>query len=358
MTMEIRAEVRPLRLVPSYPFRIARSEHAAYDHRVVRLEHDGDVGLGEAAPSARYGETAATVDAALAELVPLLGEDPLAIAAVEARWDARLRGNASAKAALSAALHDLVARRHGVPVYRWLGLDLDRIPPTSFTIGIGPEEETRRKVAAAGAYRVLKVKMGYEGDLEALALVRDLTDKPIRVDANEGWSRAGAEARLGALEEMGVELLEQPLPADDLEGLARVAAATPIPVVADESCRTAADLERLLGVVDAVNVKLAKCGSVAGAVRLMTAARALRFGVFLGCMVESSLGVAAAAHLAPLADWVDLDGHLLLAGDPFTGLRLEEGRVLPDPDAPGLGVVPADPSADGPQGSGTGFATT
>ena len=333
-------EKRPVTLTPTHPFRIARSEHAAYHHWLVRVEHDGDEGWGEAAPSRRYGETADTVASALGELLPLIGDDPYATAAIERRLDGHLWENASAKTAISAALYDLIGRRHGLPLYRWLGLDLARVPPTSFTIGIADPEEMRRKVGEADPYPILKIKMGFAGDVEVLERIRGMTDKPIRVDANEGWTRAEALARLPALEDLGVELLEQPVPAADREGLALVSGATAIPVVADESCRTTADLAGLLGVVDAVNVKLAKTGSIGEAVRLMTAARALHFGVFLGCMVESSLGIAAAAHLAPLADWVDLDGHLLLSDDPFEGLRLEDGRVLPDADAPGLGVRP------------------
>ena len=338
--MTIAFEKHPVTLTPTHPFRIARSEHAAYHHWLVRVEHDGDEGWGEAAPSRRYGETAESVAAALDELLPLIGDDPYATAAIERRLDGHLWENASAKTAISAALYDLVGRRHGLPLYRWLGLDLARIPPTSFTIGIAEPEEMRRKVEEASAYPILKIKMGFAGDVEVLERIRAMTDKPIRVDANEGWTRAEALARLPALEELGVERLEQPVPAADRDSLALVSGATAIPVVADESCRTTADLAGLLGVVDAVNVKLAKTGSIGEAVRLMTAARALHFGVFLGCMVESSLGIAAAAHLAPLADWVDLDGHLLLSDDPFEGLRLEDGRVLPDPDAPGLGVRP------------------
>lgn len=340
----IATAIRPLTLTPEHPFRIARSEHRTYEHRLVRLEHEGVVGWGEAAPSRRYGETAGTVQAALEELLPLVGDDPYALEAIDRRMGSMLWENASAKAAISMALHDLLGRRHSLPLYRWLGLDLARVPPTSFTIGIDEPEAMREKVRAAERYPILKIKMGFDRDVEVLETIRAATDKPIRVDANEGWSRAGALARLPALEELGVELLEQPVPAADMEGLAAVAAATAIPVVADESCRTSADLAGLQGVVDVVNVKLAKCGGIREAVRLMTAARALHFGVFLGCMVESSLGIAAAAHLAPLADSVDLDGHLLLARDPFTGLRFEEGRVLPDPDAPGLGVEAADPS--------------
>jgi L-alanine-DL-glutamate epimerase-like enolase superfamily enzyme len=334
----IRWEKRPLELVPTHPFKIARSEHAKYDHWLVRLDHEGDEGWGEAAPSRRYGETAGTVAAALDELGPLLGDDPAALTAIEARWRGSLWENSSAKAALSMALYDLLGRRHHLPLYRWFGLELSSTPATSFTIGIGDPDSMRRKVEEAAPYPILKIKMGFEGDLAVLEEIRAMTDKPIRVDANEGWNRREALERIPALEEMDVELLEQPVPADDLNGLALISAATSIPVVADESCRTTADLEGLLGAVDAVNIKLAKCGSVGEAYRLMTAARTLHFGVFLGCMVESSLGIAAAAHLAPLADWVDLDGHLLLADDPFIGLRFERGRVLPDADAPGLGV--------------------
>ncbi|HET6362861.1 MAG TPA: dipeptide epimerase [Gemmatimonadota bacterium] len=338
--MTIAFEKRPVTLTPTHPFRIARSEHAAYHHWLVRVEDGGDEGWGEAAPSRRYGETAETVAAALDDLLPLIGEDPYATAAIERRLDGHLWENASAKTAISTALYDLIGRRHGLPLYRWLGLDLSRVPPTSFTIGIADPDAMRRKVEEATTYPILKIKMGFAGDVEVLERIRAMTDKPIRVDANEGWTRAEALARLPALEELGVELLEQPVPAADRDGLALVSGATAIPVVADESCRTTADLAGLLGVVDGVNVKLAKAGSIGEAVRLMTAARALHFGVFLGCMVESSLGIAAAAHLAPLADWVDLDGHLLLSDDPFEGLRLEDGRVLPDPDAPGLGVRP------------------
>ena len=336
----MRSQTRRVVLTPAHPFRIARSEHRSYEHWLVGLEHEGDEGWGEAAPSRRYGETAATVEAALGELLPLVGEDPYALSAIERRLNSHLWENASAKTAISMALHDLLGRRHGLPLYRWLGLDLEDVPPTSFTIGIDEPERMREKVAEAEPYPILKIKMGFEDDVEVLETIRGATDKPIRVDANEGWSRREALERIPALEDLGVELLEQPVRAADREGLAQVTTATDIPVVADEACRTSDDLVDLLGVVDVVNVKLAKCGSIPEAVRLMTAARALGFEVFLGCMVESSLGIAAAAHLAPLADYVDLDGHLLLTDDPYTGLRFESGRVLPDPERPGLGVEP------------------
>jgi L-alanine-DL-glutamate epimerase-like enolase superfamily enzyme len=338
--MAIRAETELLELTTTHPFRISRSVHAHYQRWLVRLEHDGDVGWGEAASTERYGETAETVAHALDQIVPLLGDDPYAIDTIEARIADHLEANPSAKTAVSMALHDLVARRHGLPLYRWFGLDLDSIPPTSFTIGIDEPEVMRQKVAEAEPYSTLKIKMGFEGDIEVLEMLRRATDKPIRIDANEGWSRQEALDRLGALEELGVELLEQPLDSADLEGLAAVSNATELPVAADESCMTSADLKSLIGVVDVINVKVAKCGSLAEARRTMEAASALGFEVFLGCMVESSLGISGAAHLAPLADYVDLDGHLLLADDPFEGLRFEDGRVLPAAEALGLGVEP------------------
>ena len=211
----------------------------------------------------------------------------------------------------------------------------------------------RRKVEEADPYPILKIKMGFAGDVDVLERIRAMTDKPIRVDANEGWTRAEALARLPALEDLGVELLEQPVPAADREGLALVSGATAIPVVADESCRTTADLAGLLGVVDAVNVKLAKTGSIGEAVRLMTAARALHFGVFLGCMVESSLGIAAAAHLAPLAG---LGGP----GRPPAPLRrpVRGAPARGRPRAPGPRRPRSGSPAEGVEPPGTAFALT
>ncbi|HUP01548.1 MAG TPA: enolase C-terminal domain-like protein, partial [Gemmatimonadota bacterium] len=205
----IHSERLPLALTPRHPFKIARSEHTRYDHWLVRLEHEGDTGRGEAAPSRRYGETAGTAAAALDELLPLVGDDPYAIEEIEGRLNSLLWQNASAKAAVSMALHDLLGRRHGLPLYRWLGLDLNRVPPTSFTIGIDAPEVMRSRVADAEPFPILKIKLGFDGDVEVLETIRGLTEKPIRVDANEGWTRAGALARIPVLEELAVELLEQ-----------------------------------------------------------------------------------------------------------------------------------------------------
>lgn len=246
------------------------------------------------------------------------------------------------------ALHDWLGRRTGLPVWRLLGADLDRIPCTSLTIGIlSPGEAARRaqELQAAGA-RCLKVKLGSpEGiaaDRAMLAAVRQAVrpDMALRVDANGGWSARACERMLPWLADQGVELVEQPLPAGQEARLAEVRADSPVPLFADESCRTAEDAARLAGLVDGVNLKLMKAGGVREGLRLIHTARAHGLRVMIGCMSESSLGISAAAALGAFADFLDLDSHLNLAQDPFHGLRWEEGRVVPSL-APGLGVAPA-----------------
>jgi L-alanine-DL-glutamate epimerase-like enolase superfamily enzyme len=206
-------------------------------------------------------------------------------------------------------------------------------------VAIGEPQTIPAAIAAAEGFERLKIKMGDAGDGERLAAVAAAAGgRPLRVDVNGGWSAEQTVARLGELEAAGVELLEQPVPTEDLEGMARVRAHARLPLVADEPACTAGDLRRLLGRVDAVNVKLAKTGGIRPALRMIHAARALGMRVMLGCMVESSVGIAAAAALSPLTDWTDLDGQRLLADDPASGLELADGRILPPADRPGLGV--------------------
>ena len=248
----------------------------------------------------------------------------------------------SAQAALDAALHDLAGRRLGVPVRELLGLDRRPLPPTSWTIGVDPIPEALAKVAAAGQFEVIKLKMGVAGDIELLRAVRGATRQAIRVDANEGWTLEGARERLPELAALGVEFVEQPLPEASLAETRELRRTSPLPLIADESVHDARDIPRLAEAFDGINVKLAKCGGIAPAIALIAAARAHGMKVLLGCMIESSLGIAAALAVAPLVDWVDLDGHLLIDNDPFAGLGLAGGRLVPA-DAPGLGVEPVTP---------------
>jgi L-alanine-DL-glutamate epimerase-like enolase superfamily enzyme len=323
-----------------HPFTIARGGASEWHVVWVRVcDDDGVEGWGEADPSRFYGETADTVVAALAQLAPVIERcDPWALESVEAELGRVIRYNGSAKTAVSAALHDLAGKRLGVPVYRLLGLDPACAPRSSFTIGIGSDAELRRKVAEAAEYPVLKVKLGTDRDEEILRTVRDAApDKVLRVDANAAWTAKRALRMIELLAECGVEFVEQPLPPHDVAGLRFVRERSPLPVIADESCVTSTDIPRLVGAVDGINIKLSKCGGLREAIRMVAVARAHGLLVMMGCMIETSLGIAAAAHLAPLLDYADLDGAALLADDPFRGPSIAGGRISV-PATAGLGV--------------------
>ena len=327
---------RTVQLALAEEFGIARGSRTTQAVVQVELEHDGLTARGEAAPVYYRGESAESATDFLADAAPKLGDDPFAL---EETLGA-LRGDAAGRAALDAALHDWIGRRLGVPVWRLLGLS--RVGPvTSYTIGIDTLEGTRERARGARRFRALKVKVGGAEDLARLEVVRSESDAPLRVDANEGWTLEQARELVPALMELGVELIEQPFPAADLDSFRALRELQPRPpVVVDEGCHDLSDVAGCASYADGINVKLAKCGGLREAVRMVHAARALGLRTMLGCMIESELGIAPAAQIASLFDWVDLDGHLLLADRPFTGLELSAGRVLPS-EGPGLGVAPA-----------------
>jgi L-Ala-D/L-Glu epimerase len=331
-------DVEVLELRTKHPFVIARGGQSEHRTVWVRLtDSEGLEGWGEAAPSKFYGETAESAVAALKVYGAMLPDDPFNVEHAEQSWATKLRGNASARAALSAALHDLIGKRLDVPVYRLWGLDPCAAPKSTFTIGLDAPERIKAKVREAEEYPILKVKLGTDQDIEILRAIREATDKELRVDANCGWTVKRTIRMLPVLEEFGVTVLEQPLPPHDHDGLAVVSAQAAIPVIADESCLTAVDIPPLVGKVDGINIKLAKCGGLREALRMIAVARAHGLMVMVGCMIESSLGITAAAHFTPLVDIVDLDGAALLADDPFTGARIDGGQVTL-PNGPGLGV--------------------
>ncbi len=336
MALKLTTEVITLRT--RHPFVIARG--GGDDYRVVwvRLtDDDGLEGWGEADPSSYYGETADTVLATLRKLEPYLPQDPFNLEEAEGRFVKLAPRHGAARAALSAALHDLVGKRLGQPLWRLWGLEPARAPCSSFTIGLDTPPKMRDKVAEAAQYPILKIKLGTDRDEEILRTIRDATDKPIRVDANAGWSRERALRMLPVLREFGVEFVEQPLPAEDLEGIAAVRRQQVLPVVVDESCIVAADVPRVAAAADGINIKLAKCGSLREALRMIATARAHGMLVMVGCMIESSLGITAAAHFTPLVDAADLDGAALTSNDPFVGATIDRGQIRL-PTAPGLGV--------------------
>jgi L-alanine-DL-glutamate epimerase-like enolase superfamily enzyme len=339
--MKITHEVLPLKT--RYPFVIARGGYAAHENVVVRItDRDGIEGLGEAAPNRFYGESVATVAAAVEQFAPVLGSaDSWSLEAIESSLNRALRGNGSAKSAISAALHDIIGKRLGVPVYRLWGLDPSDAGESSFTIGIADNDGLRQRVADAAQYPILKVKLGTDRDTEIVRVVRDAAPgKRLRVDANAAWSASHAVKMIDFLADHDVEFVEQPVAQHDIEGLRFVRSRSKLPIIADESCLVATDVPRLAGAVDGVNLKLAKCGSLREAIRIVHTARSFGMSVMAGCMIESSLGISAVAQLAPLLDHADLDGAALLAEDPFTGTTIDGGKIRL-PDGPGLGVKEA-----------------
>jgi L-alanine-DL-glutamate epimerase-like enolase superfamily enzyme len=248
-------------------------------------------------------------------------------------------GQPAAEAAVDMALRDLAGKRLGVPLYELLGIETGSMPPTSFTIGMDTPEIVEEKVREAADFRVLKVKMGSTRDRQVLEAVRRVSDRPVRVDANEGWTLSDALARLEWLEDKGVELVEQPLPANQIDEMKELKKVSPLPLFADESVGRALDIPRLAEAFDGINIKLMKCGGLGEALRMIHVARAHDMKVMLGCMVESSLAITAAAHIAPLVDHADLDGNLLITNDPFVGAGVSAGRLVL-PSEPGLGVHP------------------
>jgi L-alanine-DL-glutamate epimerase-like enolase superfamily enzyme len=308
----------------------------------VRLIRDGVTGHGEGAPIIRYKENAAGAEEAVLSVRDLVtGSDPWQFEKLLGEIFRRVPGQYAAKAALDIALMDWVGQKLGVPLYRFFGLDPSDAPITTFSIGIDTPEVTRQKVREAQAFPVLKIKVGLDTDDATIAAVRSATNKPLRVDANEGWKdKEVAVRKINWLATQGVEFVEQPMPAEMLEETRWVRERVRLPLIADEACQRARDIPKLLGIFDGVNVKLDKAGGILEAFKMIQIARALGLKTMLGCMVSSSVSVTAASHLSPLVDYADLDGNLLIANDPFAGVQVRNGKLLL-PDRPGLGLNPA-----------------
>ncbi|HEY9225482.1 MAG TPA: dipeptide epimerase [Gemmatimonadaceae bacterium] len=325
----------------THPFVIARG--STTEHRLIRVritDDDGLEGWGEAAPNRFYGETADTALGALARLTPVVeAANAWHLEDIEVEMNRALRFNGSVKSAISAAFHDLAGKRLGVPVYKLWGLDPAKAPLSSFTIVIAAnDDELRQRIQEAASYPVLKIKLGTDHDEHIIRTVREAApDKVLRVDANAAWTAKQALQMMDVLVECGVEYVEQPLPAHDIDGLRFVRDRGALPVIADESCVVATDIPKLVGAVDGINIKLSKCGGLREALKMIATARSHGMLVMAGCMIETSLGITAATHFAPLLDYADFDGAALLADDPYVGATIPGGKIT-IPEAPGLGV--------------------
>jgi L-alanine-DL-glutamate epimerase-like enolase superfamily enzyme len=335
----VKLEVKTKRLNLTHTWTISRNSSDFKDNVFVRITCDGITGYGEAAPNVRYGENAELTTQRINEARPVFEKNSLFhFASIKDALDAQILNQSCAKAALDIAVMDWIGKAFNTPLYRMFGLNPDNAPVTSFSIGIDTAEVVKQKTREAEPYPILKIKVGRDNDEEIIGAVRSVTDKVIRVDANEGWkTKEAALEKILWLQKQGVELIEQPMPSDMIEETAWLRERVDIPILADEAVKSAADIPKLAKAYDGINIKLMKSGGIQEALRMIYMAKALGMKIMIGCMIESSVAIAAAAHLTPYLDYADLDGNLLISNDPFKGLACDKGRLALT-EKPGLGV--------------------
>ena len=338
----MRLSYEPYELELKHVFTVASYSRKTTPGVQVRIEYGGVTGYGEASMPPYLGQSVESVTAFLSKVDMTRYPDPFLLEDILTDIDSLSPGDSAAKAAIDIALHDLVGKLLGQPWYRLLGLDPSKAPSTTFTIGIDTPEVVREKtIECAGLYNILKVKVGVPGDRELVETVRSVTDLPLAVDANQGWTdRSKALDEIFWLADHGVVMVEQPMAVGRPDDNAWLTERSPVPVFADEAVQRLRDIPSLQGVYSGINIKLMKCTGMREAWKMICAARALGMKAMLGCMTETSCGISAAAQLSPAVDFADLDGNLLISNDLFSGVTVTSGRLTLPPDRPGIGVLP------------------
>ncbi|HQU84378.1 MAG TPA: dipeptide epimerase [Pyrinomonadaceae bacterium] len=323
-----------------HTFRIARNARNFVPVVILTLEHDGIIAYGEASPNVRYGEDVETLNAFFSKINLEQFDSPFAVDEILNYVDSLAVGNNSAKCAVDIALHDWIGKKLDIPLWKMFGLNPANAPFSSFTIAIDEKEIVRQKVLEATDFPILKIKVGLENDREMVETIREITDKPLYVDANEGWkTRKKALESVRWLKDKNVTFIEQPMPAAQFEDIKFLRDHSEIPLIADESVLHLEDVPKLSEAFDGINIKLMKSGGIREAVKMIHTAKALKMKVMMGCMIETAVGISAAAQLSPLLDYCDLDGNVLISNDPFDGSRNIKGR-LKLTEKSGLGVSP------------------
>lgn len=332
--------VRPYTLSLRHVFTIASGSRSTTPVVLIRLDYEGLSGYGEASMPPYLGESHDTVLTFMEKIDLSTFPDPFNTAAILDYVDGLAAGNTAAKAAVDIALHDLLGKLMGQPWHRIWGYNPTTTPFTSFTIGIDTPEIVRQKVSEAEPYKILKVKLGLDTDKMMIETIREVTDKPLCADINQGWKNRDIALEMAHwLADQGVVFLEQPMPKEQLDDMAWLTERSPIPTIADEGVQRLADVRQAWGAYNGINIKLMKCTGMREAHKMAELARALDLKVMLGCMTETSCAISAAAQLSPVVDWADLDGALLIGNDVFKGMEIDNGQVLL-PQRPGIGVTP------------------
>lgn len=339
-TGKLKLSFKPNELKLRHAFNLARNSRTTTPDVLVQLEYDGIVGYGEASMPPYLGESIESVTKFLGNLDLGQFNDPFRIEEILSYVDGTAPDNRAAKASVDIALHDLLGKIMGQPWYKIWGLSPEKTPNTSFTIGIDKADVVRQKVDEAAPYKVIKVKMGLDNDKELVEIIRSKTDKPLCVDANQGWTdKEKALDMCHCLKERGCMFVEQPFDKKMIDETAWLRERSPLPIIADEFCQRIPDVMRAYQVYDGINIKLMKSTGLHEAYKMAVLAKSLGMKLMIGCMTETSCAISAAAQLAPMADWVDLDGNLLIANDSFDGVKVVDGKITLT-DKPGIGATP------------------
>ena len=331
---------KPYELTLRHAFNLAKSSRTTTPDVLVQLEYDGIIGYGEASMPPYLGESIKSVCEFLSKVDLSQFSDPFRMEEILSYVDNIAPDNRAAKASIDIALHDLLGKIMGQPWYKIWGLSPEKAPYTSFTIGIDTAEVVRKKVDEAAPYKVIKVKMGLDNDKELVDIIRSKTDRPICVDANQGWtSKEQALEMCEWLAERNCLFVEQPFPKEMIDETAWLRERSPLPLIADEFLQRLPDVARAREAYDGINIKLMKSTGMHEAYKMAVLARGFGMKVMLGCMTETSCAISAAAQLAPMVDWADLDGNLLISNDCFDGMKIVDGKVTLF-DKPGIGCTP------------------
>lgn len=334
----IKLRFKPYELRLKHVFTLASGSRSTTPVMLTEIEFDNVIGYGEASMPPYLGESHETAGKFLGKVDLSQFPDPFRIHDILEYIEKLTPGNYAAKASVDIALHDLTGKLMNQPWYRIWGLNPSKTPNTSFTIGIDKPDVVKDKVLEAKPYKILKVKLGQGNDREMITTVRSVTDKPICVDVNQGWTdRNKALEMIFWLKDQGIVFVEQPMPKESRDDIAWLTSKSPLPVIADEAFQTIRDFKDIQGIYSGINIKLMKCGGMRAAFTMMESAKALGMRTMIGCMTETSCAVTAAAQLSPLAEWADLDGNLLIDNDVFEGIKIIDGKVIL-PELPGLGI--------------------